>query len=217
MRGLHLNTRQHTTASHGARRSGRPALIRIRRGEAIILAGQAGAPLRLLSGLARIDRVSTSGAQCAGLALPGDLLGGEACLDGHYAFDVLALTPCTATPCHEVEAATTPALLVADLVVKQTRAAALLAARTGTPLERVRRLIGPLASGSDPAQRPAALVLPRLADIGLLTNLAPETVCRALAELREQGVLPDKRPARQVAAPRQPHARDKHADRRLIA
>ncbi|WP_374404490.1 Crp/Fnr family transcriptional regulator [Niveibacterium sp.] len=215
-----MSTRQHKPASHGPRGGGRAALatpIRIRRGTAIIQAGQTGLPWRLLSGLARIDRVAASGTQCAGLALPGDLLGCEACVDGHYAFDVLALTPCTAAPCHEVEAATTPALLVADLVVKQTRAAALLAARTGAPLERVRRLIGLLAAGGGPTLAPAVLVLPRLADMGLLTNLAPETVCRALAELREQGVLPDKRPARQGAAPRQPHARDKHADRRLIA
>ncbi len=212
-----MNARQHISIPHGARRSSRPAPIRIRRGEAIILAGQAGAPLRLLSGLARIERVSTSGAQCAGLALPGDLLGCEAGLDGHYAFNVLALTPCTATPCQDVEAAMSPTLLVAELVMKQSRAAALLAARTGTPLERVRRLIGLLASGSDPAQGPAALVLPRLVDMGQLTNLAPETVCRALAELREQGVLADKQAVRRASARSVHPACDARADRRLIA
>ncbi|WP_374605617.1 Crp/Fnr family transcriptional regulator [Niveibacterium sp.] len=198
-------------------RGGRPAPIRIRRGAVIIRAGQAGVPWHLISGLARIDRVSPSGAQCAGLALPGDLLGCEACVDGHYAFDAIALTPCTAVPCHEVEATTSPALLVADLVVKQTRAAALLAARTGAPLERVRRLIGLLASGGGPTPTPAAIVLPRLADMGLLTNLAPETVCRVLAELREQGVLPDKQSVRQTATRRQDHACEASANKRLYA
>ncbi|MCX9155329.1 Crp/Fnr family transcriptional regulator [Niveibacterium sp. 24ML] len=158
------------------------------RGEVIYEVGATGQTWRLISGIVRLDRDDASGPQFASLALAGDLLGSELLLHDCYVFRATALTTCRIEPWLPPPAEQGYRPLLERLTALEARAADLLALRTGSPLDRVSRLLRLLAGG-DLSARATRIALPRLRDMAEMTNLAGETVSRAFSELRRQGVL----------------------------
>jgi CRP-like cAMP-binding protein len=121
----------------------------------------------------------------AGLALPGDLIGAEQLVDGHYAWSARALVPCqllTWRPDTDGQDAHT---VLRGLVAAQRRSAALLALRSGTAQERVVRLVRLMSQGT----AREGTVLPTLRDMSLITTISAESICRELARLRTEGRL----------------------------
>lgn len=161
---------------------------RIARDEVIYDVGRIGLPWRLVSGLVRLDRTDETGAQFASLAMKGDLLGSETLLYERYVFRATALTACRIEPWLPPHAANAQRSLLQIIPAMERRAADLLALRTGHPFERVRRLML-LIAASEPGTAVAKIASPRLRDMADMTNLAAETVSRAISELRRKGVL----------------------------
>ena len=152
-------------------------------GQRVHAAGQPGSGERVLRGAVRLERVAADGSrEFAGLAVRGDVFGAETLTSGHYGFDAFALVDAE-LGCwsHPARLPAAPALALA-LDGLERRAADALALRSGAPVERVRRLILMLADGG-------VVPIPPLKDIGAITGLAGETVCRALAALKRNGDL----------------------------
>jgi len=168
------------------------SIRRIARGQCIYFEGDKGHPWQLISGVVRLDRSEQGDNQFAGLAMAGDLLGGEALVDARYAFQATALTECAIEAWQLPLADAGRRALLRTLVAAEQRAADLIAIRSGQPLDRVRRLVLLLAGGSNAGLLPTKLALPKLCDMADITGLAAETVCRCISELRRQGVLTRK-------------------------
>ncbi len=131
----------------------------------------------------RLERVGADRSrEFAGLAVRGDVFGAETLTAGRYGFDAFALVDC------ELGCWSHPARLPGVHVLAQAldglerRSADALSLRSGAPVDRVRRLILMLADGG-------VVPIPPLKDIGAITGLAGETVCRAIASLRRTGDL----------------------------
>ncbi len=162
-----------------------------KRGELIHLANGKGTVWRIITGTVRLDLHATSahnqGATFASLALPGDMLGIESLVFGHYGFTARALTPCTLVP-HD--AADMP---LAQLALATQRAAQVVALRAGSAAQRIQRLAALLTNhGAQPLANKRDL-LPRLADIAEITGLTVETVSRTTAMLGNASGLPHKK------------------------
>lgn len=159
----------------------------LKRGELIHHIADAGPVWRVTSGAVRLDLHGADGPMFASLALPGDTIGLESLVFGHYGFTARALTPCTLTP----RTADDPPPLT-QMVAATRRAAQVVALRSGRASERIQRLVALLTdNGAHPlaAQR---RLLPRLADIAEITGLTVETVCRTTAGLDMEGGLPHR-------------------------
>lgn len=161
--------------------------IRIfKRGELIHLANGKGTVWRIITGTVRLDLHATEGTAFASLALPGDILGIESLVFGHYGFTARALTPCTLTP-HDAAA-----MPLAQLALATQRAAQVVALRAGSAAQRIQRLAALLTNhGAQPLANKRDL-LPRLADIAEITGLTVETVSRTTAMLGNASGLPHR-------------------------
>ncbi|MDO8346389.1 MAG: cyclic nucleotide-binding domain-containing protein [Rugosibacter sp.] len=158
-----------------------------KRGELIHHVADDGPVWRVVEGAVRLDLHDAEGMTFASLALPGDMLGLESLVFGHYGFTARALTPCVLA----LRAADDPAPL-AQMAATTRRAAQVVALRSGRAAERVQRLVQLL---TDNGARPLAgkrRLLPRLADIAEITDLTVETVCRTTAGLDTEGGLPHR-------------------------
>jgi hypothetical protein len=135
-----------------------------------------------VSGAVRLDTISAQGPAFANLALPGDVIGAEALVSGHYAFQARALTPCALAPWKEPKTS-----LLSLFTATQRRAAEVVALRGGRAADRVARLARLLVGDdeSTPAERP--LVMPRLRDVADITDLTIETVSRVAATPTRNG------------------------------
>lgn len=162
--------------------------IRIfKRGELIHLANAKGTLWRIITGTVRLDLHETGGTAFASLALPGDMLGIESLVFGHYGFTARALTPCTLAP-HD--AADMP---LAQMALAAQRATQVVALRAGSAAQRIQRLAALLTNhGAQPLANKRHL-LPRLADIAEITGLTVETVSRTTAMLGSASGLPHKK------------------------
>lgn len=158
-----------------------------KRGELIHRIADDGPVWRVIEGAVRLDLHNPDGPMFASLALPGDTIGLEALVFGHYGFTARALTPCVLMPRREDDP---PPL--AQMAAATRRAAQVVGLRSGRAGERIQRLVALLTDhGAHPlaAQR---RLLPRLADIAEITGLTVETVCRMTAELDTEGGLPHR-------------------------
>jgi len=157
-----------------------------KRGELIHLANGKGTVWRIITGTVRLDLHTTEGTTFASLALPGDMLGIESLVFGHYGFTARALTPCTLAS-HDAAA-----MPLAQLALATQRAAQVVALRTGSAAQRIQRLAALLTNhGAQPLANKRDL-LPRLADIAEITGLTVETVSRTTAMLGNASGLPHK-------------------------
>lgn len=156
-----------------------------KRGELIHHIADDGPVWRIISGSVRLDLHGSDGPMFASLALPGDMIGLEVLVFGHYGYTARALTPCILAP----RTADDP---LAQMAAATRRAAQVVTLRNGRAIERVQRLIALL---TDHGARPPGkerLLLPRLSDIAEITGLTVETVCRMTAELATTGGLPHR-------------------------
>jgi len=161
---------------------------RIDRDEVVFEGGRAGIPWRVVTGIIRLDSEARQEKQFAGLALKGDLLGSETLLFERYVFSATALTPCQIEPWLPPQGNETQRSLLERLLNVERRAADLVALRSGQPCDRVRRLMLMIAAQGQ-GSSVARIELPRQRDIAEMTNLAAETISRAISKLHEQGVL----------------------------
>lgn len=143
---------------------------------------------RLMEGALRLDEVDGEERRFAGVALPGDLVGAEFLALGGHAYRVQALVPSLLLPVQSSQGGPVPLESVVQSLVRiQQRTAALLALRSGSAEERVSRLILLLAGHDDDH-----LVLPVLRDMADITDLAMESVSRAMTRLRQAGALVER-------------------------
>lgn len=151
---------------------------------------------RVQSGALRVDSAQLD-EPCSfvHLALPGDVLGIESLLGGVEPFMVRALTPVALVPADASDEDRIKQLLLDAVGKGYRRCRELVFLRTGSPPERVKRLLLMLASTDDSSTGDAmACALPSLSDMAAIVNAAPETVCRALANLRQSNFLQDCSP-----------------------
>ena len=162
--------------------------------EALTLTGS-HAVWRLESGAVRIDSLGVDGPESlVRLGMPGDLLGIESLLGVEDRFTVRALTPSRLVAVSPV-AGTLPQLLMEAVVTGYRRSREMVQLRTGSAEERVKSLLVLLAAaGRVNAGGSATCALPTLGDIAGIVHIAPETVSRALASLREASFLQDCSP-----------------------
>jgi CRP-like cAMP-binding protein len=151
---------------------------------------------RLESGALRIDTIQEDNAcSFVRMVLPGDLLGVESMVGVTDRLVVRALTTSRLAPVTLVDEGQTKQLLMDAISNGYRRTRELVTLRTGSTDDRVKRLL--LALASTDARSPtdtAACALPSLNDIAAIVNAAPETVCRALASLRQINFLQDCSP-----------------------
>lgn len=151
---------------------------------------------RVESGALRVDSVQLDeSCSFVHLALPGDVLGMENLLGGEESFMVRALTPAALVPVYATEEDQVKQLLLDAVGKGYRRCRALVLLRTGSPQERVKQLLLMLANTDDRSvSEAAACALPSLSDMAAIVSVAPETVCRALANLRQSNFLQDCSP-----------------------
>ena len=169
-----------------------------KRGECVYATGDQGQAWRVVSGAVRLDTVGPQGPMFASLALPGDVIGAEALVGGHYAFQARALTPCALAPWKEPKTS-----LLGLFTATQRRAAEVVALRGGRAADRVARLVRLLMGDGEPAQAGSQVVMPRLRDVADITDLTIETVSRVAATPARTGGVRG-RPRRANPAPRDP-------------
>jgi CRP-like cAMP-binding protein len=151
---------------------------------------------RVESGALRVDSAQLDqSCSFVHLALPGDVLGMENLLGGVESFMVRAITPVALVPVDATEEDRVKQLLLDAVGKGYLRCRALVLLRTGSPQERVKRLLLMLANTDDSSiGAAAACAVPSLSDMAAIVNVAPETVCRALANLRQSNFLHDCSP-----------------------
>ena len=151
---------------------------------------------RVESGALRVDSAQLDeSCSFVHLALPGDVLGMEHLLGGVESFMVRAITPVALVPVDATEEDRVKQLLLDAVGKGYLRCRALVMLRAGSPQERVKRLLLMLANTDDSSIGEAvACPLPSLSDMAAIVNVAPETVCRALANLRQSNFLQDCSP-----------------------
>jgi CRP-like cAMP-binding protein len=151
---------------------------------------------RVESGALRVDSVQLDeSCSFVHLALPGDVLGMENLVGGVEPFTVRALIPVALVPVDASEEDRVKQLLLDAVGKGYRRYRELVLLRTGSPQERVKRLLLMLSNTDDSCTgESAACALPSLSDMAVIVNAAPETVCRALANLRQSNFLQDCSP-----------------------
>jgi CRP-like cAMP-binding protein len=162
-------------------------------GDLVYRAGESGISWRLRNGSVRLDQPDPRHPDAppvfAGIALPGDILGAEVMLFGHYAFNVHALSDVALDPWLEPS---TDSLLT-SLESAHRRTADTVKVRSGVAIERIRQLFLLLSrAGKDKNEStsaPGALVIPSLRDMSEITDLTQETVSRSISRLRKLGIL----------------------------
>lgn len=156
------------------------------RGSLIYNAEEQGGAWRVASGSVRLDHGGAEGLAFGGLAVPGDVMGVETLLFGRYSFSARALASCTLERWPDGEHNAPSESLLQMLTRAQQRAAEVIALRCGRPLERIQRLMHLLAKPAAKGEG-TRITVPRLSDMAEITSLTPETVSRAMSELRRQG------------------------------
>jgi CRP-like cAMP-binding protein len=151
---------------------------------------------RVESGALRIDSTDAHGASSfVKMALPGDLIGVERLVGVTDHFDVQALTTSRLLPLSLFNEADLKQLLVESVAKGYQRSRELATLRTGSTEARVQRLLVMLAHNKD-GQHTAATTcaLPSLGDMATIVSAARESVCRALANLRQINFLQECNP-----------------------
>ena len=173
----------------------RPIDLRsFKRGESIHASGDHGQAWRVVSGAVRLDAWGPDGPMFASLALPGDVVGAEALVGGHYAFGARALTPSVLTPWKVPRTS-----LLGLFASMQRRAADVLALRGGRAADRVAGLLR-LLEGSGASATGNHIEMPRLRDVADITDLTIETVSRVTVLPHRAAGLPGR--PRQAHLPR---------------
>ncbi|QJQ06746.1 Crp/Fnr family transcriptional regulator [Undibacterium piscinae] len=148
---------------------------------------------RLESGAMRIDSVETDGASSfVRLVLPGDVLGMESLAGVEDTLLVRALVPVSLVPVSALDAQHLTRLLMDAVQTAHYRCREVVRLRSGPVDQRVKRLLQMLAYADAAGLGPAmACAMPSLGNMAEIVNATRETVCRVLANLRENHFLED--------------------------
>lgn len=146
-------------------------------------AGEVGGVWQVVRGVLRLDRpVQKSGVrQFAGLALSGDLIGGESLVLGHYGFTVEAVVPSELVRWQPEAGTPAQAALLQALMQQQLRSPDIMALRQGSALDRLSALMSILEDHAPSHGR----ILPSLKEMAELTALTAETVSRTIHEMQK--------------------------------
>ncbi len=148
----------------------------------------------LKSGALRVDILANDGNYVFDrLVLPGDVVGIENLVEIREHRRVRALTPSCLHQIHLSSEGQTRDLLIDAFTRIYQRTREFVTFRTGSTDARVRRLLIALCGpGLGDQPETAECALPSLSDIAAIVDAAPESVCRALANLRQNNFLQDR-------------------------
>jgi hypothetical protein len=162
-------------------------------GELIHGAGVRGPLWRVLVGTVRLLSGPLDAPRIAQIAIAGDLVGVDALCDQPSRFEARALTACRLQPVQAGDAATWQALMREALARQQERALDMAELRIGPVTRRVDRLLEMMRLDKCTVPRrghvladPTRQGLPTLRELAQIVDASPETVCRALAQIRAQ-------------------------------
>ena len=167
-------------------------LLQLPAGQHICQGGElSGCAWQLLDGTVRLDQNDSHRERFVQVVLTGELFGAEAWLGQPQSCSARTLTDCTLVRLPTPDEPLLSHWLGRALQQQIARAADMVALRTGSAPERVRRLLLMLAPpGAHGGQDgPADHVLPRIKDIAAIVDTAPETVSRVISSLRRSQVL----------------------------
>jgi len=166
---------------------------------------------RVESGALRVDTAVSGDANCfVRMALPGDVLGVESLVGATDQIWIRALTATRLAPVTLFDEGQLKQILMDAVATGYQRCCELATLRAGTTDMRVKRLLLVLANrGLCSTDETVTCALPSLSDMASIVNAAPETVCRALASLRQINFLQDCSP--KISK----HSHLKHREHRL--
>jgi CRP-like cAMP-binding protein len=148
---------------------------------------------RLESGALRINRVLPDGEmELMSIALPGDLLGVDRLTGAEDASHTYAITPAQLSQVRIPSAETVRVLQTAYRTARQ-RCVDMVALRSGSVPDRVRRLLLLLAESNNPSQDAASSALPSLREMADIVGSAHETVSRVIGSLKHLELLSERR------------------------
>ncbi len=157
-------------------------------------AGDWGKAWRVVHGAIRLDDPGDGrhADRFAGLALPGDLVGAEMLIGGHYHFQARSIVPCVLVAWPTLAEENIEQGIQAHLLEWHRRTAQSLSLRHGTADDRLQAFIALLTQQTpvDP-NGGIPLQMPGLRDIADITALTMETASRSITKLRQQGALQD--------------------------
>lgn len=126
------------------------------------------------------------------LAVPGDLIGAEVLVKGHFTLNARTISPCLLEPWSPEPASDMMASLVHELLVQQENADEQWGLRTGSADARVKQLLLLLSRHMTPDEQGyVCLHLPSLQDLSEVLAQTIETTSRCISRLRTGHVLKD--------------------------
>ena len=153
----------------------------IKRGHALVSAGEFGPVWRVTRGVFRLERLGLDGLSLVQLALPGDLLGVESLCGEAYIYTVTAITS------GEAQVQTTQGELSRFGIVakaylqQQRRTHDMMKLRGGTVSARLEHFLKLLSRDADGNKHPLERRdLPILKEVAAIVDISAETVCREL-------------------------------------
>ncbi len=162
-------------------------------GDLIHCAGARGPLWRVLEGTVRLHSGPPDAPRIAQIAIAGDLVGVDALCRRPYRFEARALTACRLRPEPVTDLGAGRDLMCEALVRQQERALDMAELRIGPVTRRVDRLLEMMRLDKCTVPRrghalsdPTRQGLPTLRELAQIVDASPETVCRALAQIRAQ-------------------------------
>jgi len=171
---------------------GAGAIRSLGRGETLFTTGTSTGVWRILSGAVRLDHADGSGSRFLRLATAGDCVGEETLAGAGHVSSARAVVRCLAQQVGPGGGDDGSVLAAGILRRHHERFLDLVRLRTGTTPDRLRCLFAMLAGSAARAAGTFACPMPTLADLAAIVDAAPETVSRALGDLRRGGVLLDR-------------------------
>ncbi len=148
---------------------------------------------QLETGALALSRIQSNGdSELMCLALAGDLLGVERMAGVSGEIEARAITP-VALKRVSVAPGDVGKLVIQALARAQQRCSEMVAVRSGSVPDRVRRLLLLLAERSSPDGALRTNALPSLRDMAIIVGSAHETVSRVLGSLKSLDLLQDRK------------------------
>ena len=153
----------------------------IKRGHALVSAGEFGPVWRVNQGVFRLERLGLDGLSLVQLALPGDLLGVESLCGEAYAYTVTAITTGEAQIQNTQGELSRFGIVAKAYLQQQRRTHDMMKLRGGPVSERLNHFLKLLSRNADGSERELdRRDLPVLKDVAAIVDIAAETVCREL-------------------------------------
>lgn len=153
----------------------------IKRGHALVSAGEFGPVWRVNQGIFRLERLGLDGLSLVQLALPGDLLGVESLCGEAYAYTVTAITTGEAQLQTAQGELSRFGIVAKAYLQQQRRTHDMMKLRGGPVSDRLEHFLKLISRNADGSVRELdRRDLPVLKDVAAIVDIAAETVCREL-------------------------------------